>query len=912
MAKMLRRVCGRLAILSAAVSAVLLAGDVLGQNKNVNVDAAIKSGVSDADVVASMKQGIDFLLRTRKDDNWETAKPGGQGNQYGGKTALALYALLHAGESLLDDEQYAAKLHWRSNEMKPSVEWLSKVEPEATYSASLMAAALSLVPSKPGSPTYKGLERCRNYLLDAMGDDGGYSYVDPKPGDGLNRYGGGKLDNSLQAALDKAKQEMQKAMGEAAKAKKIEDAIKHADNYFKNTRTYLDKLNEAAVVATKSNNKGALGALRSEYKATLAEMIKQYDQFLRLLTAQEKTNDAQKYRDQAKADIEKYKRFGEVAEDAEDNSPFKPMGDLSNGQYGTLGAWALADAGMEIPMRYWSISDRFWRRTQTAAGDWPYGSGSKDGKESMGVAGIASVYVTSDMLDDELRLEPRADKTLERGLAWLDKSFKANTGDLYYMYGVERVGLASGLKFFGQTDWYKEGAANIIARQMKDGSWKGGFHGADQTVATSYALLFLARGRNAVVFNKLQHDGWWNARPRDNANITHWMSKRFEKPINWQVVNLKVDPEQWLDAPILLITGSKDPKFKDEDIAKLRAYVQAGGMIFSTADGDSTEFTAAMKAAAEKIVDRRYEWRQLPNDHVLFNIHFDIKKPPVMLGMSNGVRDLWVHSTVDMSASWQMRRTANAADHFNVPANLFFYATGKGSLRSKLNPLAVAGANAQAARTITVARLDHTGNADPEPGAWKRFAKTARSGFKTDLQISENVGAAALNASGKAPMVLHITGSTAVAKNANLAADLKKYVEGGGTIFVDAAGGQAQFGQSAVALLNDILPNQTLMPIDAGDALIKGTMPDGVDCSTIEYRKFAKLKNPRAGKSPELLGIKIGDRWAIIYSPQDVTSGLLGTNTWGIVGYDPASAEKIARNVVLYAASHNAAAAAAP
>jgi hypothetical protein len=40
----------------------------------------------------------------------------------------------------------------------------------------------------------------------------------------------------------------------------------------------------------------------------------------------------------------------------------------------------------------------------------------------------------------------------------------------------------------------------------------------------------------------------------------------------------------------------------------------------------------------------------------------------------------------------------------------------------------------------------------------------------------------------------------------------------------------------------------------------------------------------------------------VLYSSWDVCSGFLGTNTWGVVGYAPASSEAIGRNILLYAA----------
>ena len=56
----------------------------------------------------------------------------------------------------------------------------------------------------------------------------------------------------------------------------------------------------------------------------------------------------------------------------EDRTSFSPGGDLSNGQYGTLGAWALVDYGMELPNVYWTRTDRFWRLMQLEDGGWCY------------------------------------------------------------------------------------------------------------------------------------------------------------------------------------------------------------------------------------------------------------------------------------------------------------------------------------------------------------------------------------------------------------------------------------------------------------------------------------------------------------------------------------------------------------
>src|ERR1035437_6101871 len=79
-------------------------------------------------------------------------------------------------------------------------------------------------------------------------------------------------------------------------------------------------------------------------------------------------------------------------------------------------------------------------------------------------------------------------KPIEAGLKCFEQEFgkDQNMPDgrvAYYQYGVERVGLACGYKYFGAHDWYKETASTIINSQKEDGSW-------GNTCDTAYSLLF--------------------------------------------------------------------------------------------------------------------------------------------------------------------------------------------------------------------------------------------------------------------------------------------------------------------------------------------------------------------------------------------------------------------------------------
>jgi hypothetical protein len=65
-------------------------------------------------------------------------------------------------------------------------------------------------------------------------------------------------------------------------------------------------------------------------------------------------------------------------------------------------------------------------------------------------------------------------------------------------------------------------------------------------------------------------------------------------------------------------------------------------------------------------------------------------------------------------------------------------------------------------------------------------------------------------------------------------------------------------------------------------------------------RSYVKSKG--FGTSGRLDSFRFG-KGAVIYNPLDIESGLLGTNTWGILGFEPAYASSLMKNIVLWSVS---------
>ncbi len=614
--------------------------------------------------------------------------------------------------------------------------------------------------------------------------------------------------------------------------------------------------------------------------------------------------------------------YGYRSEGKQDSS-----GDHSNSQYGLLGVWGGRLGSEEIDKEYWAAVMRHWLLTQNADGGWAYnweGGGKKgaagpSGKEStrtMVTAGVASLFVCFDNLFADAFIECKTSShftAIQRGLDWFDRNFADEDGRIdvrgrsgYYLYGIERVGLASGYKYFGKADWFKLGTEYLLGKQ-KNGYWGGSKGGV---IETSYALLFLARGRHPVLMNKLEFDGDWNNRPRDCAALTRYHNRTFEQQVAWQIINLKVPVREWHDAPMLYISGAKAPKFSEvapsadmsSDIEKLRRYVLQGGTILSVTECDGKPFADGIRKTYAKLFPK-YELTPIPADHPLYSAQNNLNGRPKLYMVSNGIRPLAIHTDEDLSLQWQLERVSSRARAFEAMSNISAYVTDAFNMRTRgvshwpediaIKPVA----------TITVARVKHSGNDDPEPLAGQRLAGLMLKETGIKVNVTDPMDPTKL--STKTAEVAWITGVGQAKFSADERSAIRSFVQAGGTVVIDAAGGSKAFQDSMKTELREMF-DQPVLRIMSNDPLYNNkAFPLG----DVKYRRGTVLRlGKERVKSPQLRGMKLDGRLAVVYSREDLTAGLVGYQGYEVDGYDPGTgsdpgtAYRLMRNILLQAA----------
>jgi hypothetical protein len=596
--------------------------------------------------------------------------------------------------------------------------------------------------------------------------------------------------------------------------------------------------------------------------------------------------------------------------------------DPSCSQYGALGMWAAAQAGVEVPETYWQQVDKQWRKLQDPSGGWSYqGEPGDVGKirASMTAAGATTLYIAQDQLNAGKPAQCKgniSDPDIDRAMKWMTEHFDiAIKKGGYGLYTLERMGLASGRKYIGTHDWYQEGADQILKRQHANGSFP---NQVPWLAETCFNTLFLVRGRAPLVMNKLEYSlatntgeaskvANWNQRPRDVANVVHWIGKQTERHLAWQITSLNGPVEDLLDAPILYIAGNQVLRFTDDELAKLKAYVEDGGLILGNPDCAAPAFADSFKTLGRKLFPA-YEFAPLPDGHPIYtNQQFNRakwKRKPTITSLSNGARELMI-LLPDAARAWQTQDPAGKEELFQSAANIFLYAVDTQGLRARgVSHFVKADPKVKASKPIKVARISYEGNSDPEPGGWRRLAAVMHNASQGELTV-ETVKPDAAKLEGF--HVAHLTGTRAFTLTPPAREEIKRFVSAGGTLVVDSTGGSSEFANSAETELAAMF--------GADDARqLKDALPPshalysagGKPREEAGYRNFARV-NLGSLKAPQLRGIEKNGRLTVIYSREDLSVGLVGHPVDGIIGYDPQTATTLMSSVLVYSTEKKAA-----
>jgi hypothetical protein len=131
-------------------------------------------------------------------------------------------------------------------------------------------------------------------------------------------------------------------------------------------------------------------------------------------------------------------------------------------------------------------------------------------------------------------------------------------------------------------------------------------------------------------------------------------------------------------------------------------------------------------------------------------------------------------------------------------------------------------------------------------------------------------------------------------------ANLRRFLDSGGTLVVNNGLGLATFDAAARRELGRLLPGSALKPIPADHPMLAaGPFPIG----QVQLTPAARAAEPQL-TSPALEGIQINGDIRVIYSRLDLEAGWTGCEFPMMKGYEADTSIALGLDLIVYAATH--------
>jgi hypothetical protein len=206
---------------------------------------------------------------------------------------------------------------------------------------------------------------------------------------------------------------------------------------------------------------------------------------------------------------------------------------------------------------------------------------------------------------------------------------------------------------------------------------------------------------------------------------------------------------------------------------------------------------------------------------------------------------------------------------------------------------------------IEIAKLFHGGGCNDAPGALVNLLRTASQG---DLQLRVRAEPELLGVSDPSLFRFHLVfmhGRREFRFTEAERTRLAEYLERGGTLLADAICGSKPFATAFRSELAATLPGHSIERIPPDDPLFTSAF-GGYDIRQVTLRdpEATDGERPLAARTrqvePQLEGIRLDGRWAVIFSPYDISCALEDHEAIGCRGYSRQDAARIGLNVLMY------------
>ncbi len=408
----------------------------------------------------------------------------------------------------------------------------------------------------------------------------------------------------------------------------------------------------------------------------------------------------------------------------------------------------------------------------------------------------------------------------------------------------------------------------------------------------------------------------WMTDPADIDTLLKWTNEKLGisyRSIETDLAKFSYDP---LELPALLIAGHNTFEFTAEIREALGRYVADGGTILADACCGWNDFADSFRREMDLIFPGRPLRKMLPEEPV-FSAYYKLgsftykrgdgteyEEAPCLESIDFGCRSGVIFSPCDLTCGWDghehprgIRVVIDQARQ--VGANLVTYLLGTFQLARFLSTSKRYHEQDTPSRDDFVfAQLKHEGDWDPDPSAVHNLLKHVRDNSTLEVKFKRQEVEVTSPEIATYP-ILYMTGHHEFHWNEEEIAHLQRYLTAGGLLVADACCGRTAFDMAFRREIDKVMPGGRLERLPADHPLYHCHG----DINQVQY-------TPRVHEdygpfdTPELEGVTVDGRLAVIYSKFDLGNGWEQFPHDYSYGVKDDDALKIGTNILVYAVTH--------
>ncbi len=176
-----------------------------------------------------------------------------------------------------------------------------------------------------------------------------------------------------------------------------------------------------------------------------------------------------------------------------------------------------------------------------------------------------------------------------------------------------------------------------------------------------------AATRDRLVIGQVVHNGDWDPTPHGLPNLMKYLAAHTTLNVQFKRVPVSLSEESVFDHPVLYMTGLRDFKFTQAEVARLRTYLAGGGVLVADAAAGRKAFDVAFRREMKRVLPEA-ELKPIALDSPLYEAPFRIRtvdyseavraaepelNTPALLGISLDGALAVIYSPYSLGNGWE-------------------------------------------------------------------------------------------------------------------------------------------------------------------------------------------------------------------------------------------------------------------